>query len=310
MGSAWLKDRDEPQELNFFYVASQLNQKPSEAPTTTTSTTTTTTTTTTIPGSWRNFYTTINLLRILQKITKRKTHRIMALVQWKASAVLKRIIKVPNPALQLYALKLLKSQIPFMGKKWRSSNMKVITLIYMQLRPQLCEEYLSGDSDVNGDEALAQEQYLRSLIACYHHRVYPEIYPPPQPQPQQPQQQQQQQSSASIDPISGTVTNSSSNLLSNSSNSNNPIDPNDDLETMLMQPITTQEEGRGYNSEEEEEEEDARVICIVPEFNTTPLKTKNRYVVESGLHGDGVDDYFMRTYEAWLAEEVFGGGSG
>lgn len=129
-----------------------------------------------IPSSFRNFFTTINLLRILQKLTKRKTHRILALVQWKASAVLKRAMKVNHIGLQLYSLKLLKSQIPLLGKKWRSSkcmnsqiqaypfvpntvlavigNMKVITAIFLHLRPYLKDDYLAGDVDVDVDEAL------------------------------------------------------------------------------------------------------------------------------------------------------------
>ncbi|KAJ3209018.1 Factor arrest protein 11 [Entophlyctis luteolus] len=174
------------------------------------------------PKELENFHTTINLMRILQKITKRKTHRIMALVQWKASAVLKRIIKVPNIPVQIYALKLLKGQVPLMGKKWRSSNMKVITSIYLYLRPDLYEEYLSGDSDVDSDEALGQEQYLRSLIACFHHRVYPDIYPPPRPA-----SQQQPSSTSIVDsklPGSLAADEELESLLSGSTNINNYCD--------------------------------------------------------------------------------------
>ena len=76
----------------------------------------------TIKGSVRNFETSICVLRILQKVSKHKLFRILPLVQWKSSAVLKRILKTSNPDLSLYALKLLKSQIPYLGKKWRQSN--------------------------------------------------------------------------------------------------------------------------------------------------------------------------------------------
>lgn len=34
---------------------------------------------------WRNFFSAINFLRILQKLTKKKTHRILLLVQYKSS---------------------------------------------------------------------------------------------------------------------------------------------------------------------------------------------------------------------------------
>lgn len=35
--------------------------------------------------SWRNFFSVINFVHILQKLTKRKTHRVLLLVQYKSS---------------------------------------------------------------------------------------------------------------------------------------------------------------------------------------------------------------------------------
>lgn len=35
--------------------------------------------------SWRNFFAVINFVHIMQKLTKRKTHRILLLVQYKSS---------------------------------------------------------------------------------------------------------------------------------------------------------------------------------------------------------------------------------
>jgi hypothetical protein len=35
--------------------------------------------------SWRNFFATINYVRIMQKLTKRRSHRIWLLVQYKSS---------------------------------------------------------------------------------------------------------------------------------------------------------------------------------------------------------------------------------
>ncbi|TPX39151.1 hypothetical protein SeMB42_g06437 [Synchytrium endobioticum] len=194
VGAAFLKEKVEPPQLNFFCfcrnlddVTDNLGKKNEEG---------TTSSTNNIadvidgydsrtaeaekeedmpeinPGSWRNFFTAINLLRVLQKFSKRKSHRILSLVHWKASAVLKRVVKIGHVGLQLYALKLLKGQIPYSGRKWRSGNMKVITSIYLHLRPSLRDEYLTGDIEVDADEALLQEQQLRALIASYHRRVY------------------------------------------------------------------------------------------------------------------------------------------
>lgn len=90
----------------------------------------------------RNIFWAINFVRILQMLTKRKTHRIMLLVQYKSSvsitidivsaiitdnfifekAILKRILRIPNPVMELYTLKVLKSQVPYLGRKWRSGK--------------------------------------------------------------------------------------------------------------------------------------------------------------------------------------------
>lgn len=94
--------------------------------------------------SWRNFFATINFAKIMQKLSKNRSHRIWMLVQYKSSvsdiyhcegcpyflgstdwcyllskAVLKRVLRVSNPMLQLHVLKLIKSQVPFCGRKWR-----------------------------------------------------------------------------------------------------------------------------------------------------------------------------------------------
>lgn len=87
--------------------------------------------------SWRNFFSAINFAKIMQKLSKSRSHRIWMLVQYKSSvsegtwnkwprlirplsqAVLKRVLRVPHPMLQLHVLKLIKSQVPFCGRKWR-----------------------------------------------------------------------------------------------------------------------------------------------------------------------------------------------
>ncbi|CAI2178129.1 10123_t:CDS:10 [Funneliformis geosporum] len=122
---------------------------------------------------WRNFFSAINFLRILQKLTKKKTHRVVLLVQYKSSAILKRILKVSHPLLELYSLKVLKSQIPFIGRKWRQGNMKIITSIYLHCRPDLRDEWIaSSDADAEIEDALPQEQSLRALIKFYNERNY------------------------------------------------------------------------------------------------------------------------------------------
>lgn len=117
-----------------------------------------------IKSNWRNFFSSINLLRLLQIMTKNKPHRILNLVQWKSSAVLKRVLKVNHLGLQFYALKLLKSQVPYLGKKWRAGNMRIVTSIFLNLRPELRGGWLAGDLDVDVDEALVSFFCVVSLL--------------------------------------------------------------------------------------------------------------------------------------------------
>lgn len=125
--------------------------------------------------SRRNFFSMINYLRILQKLCKRKAHRNLMLVQYKSSNILRKSLKVPQPLLRLYTLKLFKNQVPYCGRKWRQSNMRVITAVYLHVRPELRDEWLAGsDVDAEVDSALPLEQALRSLTHWYNVRRYPD----------------------------------------------------------------------------------------------------------------------------------------
>ncbi|KAF8631239.1 hypothetical protein AX15_002568 [Amanita polypyramis BW_CC] len=122
--------------------------------------------------SWRNFFSAINFARIMHKLSKGRSHRIGMLVQYKSSAVLKRVLRVNHPMLQLHILKLIKSQVPFCGRKWRQSNMKVITSIYLNCRPDLRDEWLTGIEVEDPADAQAQEQALRHLVKFYNMQRY------------------------------------------------------------------------------------------------------------------------------------------
>jgi len=79
---------------------------------------------------WRNMASCVNLLRVLNKLTKWKHSRIMMLVVFKSAPILKRTLKVKHAMLQLYVLKLLKMQTKYLGRQWRKSNMKTMSAIY------------------------------------------------------------------------------------------------------------------------------------------------------------------------------------
>ncbi|KAG9518003.1 hypothetical protein KCU73_g2922, partial [Aureobasidium melanogenum] len=135
--------------------------------------------------SYRNTFTYINYLRVLQKITRRKAHRSLLLVSYKSSNVLKKSLRVPVDMMRYYTLKLFKTQVPYCGRKWRQSNMKIITAVWLSVPSELRDDWLSGGGggmggagpgDVDGtvEEALPLEQSLRSLTHWWNVRNYPD----------------------------------------------------------------------------------------------------------------------------------------
>jgi hypothetical protein len=97
------------------------------------------------PYSWRNIFSSINLLRILNKITKWKNSRIMMLVVFKSSPILKRAFRVRHAMMQLYVLKLLKMQTKYLGRQWRKTHMKIISAIYSKVRHRLNDDWAFGN---------------------------------------------------------------------------------------------------------------------------------------------------------------------
>lgn len=87
--------------------------------------------------SWRNMFSSINLLRLLNKLTKWKSCRVMMLVLFKSAQPLKRALRVQHAMFQVYALKLLKIQAKFLGRQWRKNNMKTMSAIYQKVRHRL-----------------------------------------------------------------------------------------------------------------------------------------------------------------------------
>lgn len=125
--------------------------------------------------SWRNFFSSINYLRIMQKVCKNKAHRNLLLVQYKSSNILKKALKIPQHHLRLYTLKLFKNQVPYCGRKWRQGNMRVITAIFMHCKPELRDGWLAGgDVDAEVEESLPLEQALRALTHWHNVKRYPE----------------------------------------------------------------------------------------------------------------------------------------
>ncbi|XP_063995251.1 striatin-interacting protein 1 homolog [Diachasmimorpha longicaudata] len=123
--------------------------------------------------SWRNVFSCINLLRILNKLTKWKHSRIMMLVVFKSAPILKRTLKVRNAMMQLYVLKLLKMQTKYLGRQWRKTNMKTISVIYAKVRHRLNDDWAYGnDLEARPWDFQAEECTLRASVDQFNNRRY------------------------------------------------------------------------------------------------------------------------------------------
>uniref|UniRef100_A0A4W3JP59 Striatin interacting protein 1 n=1 Tax=Callorhinchus milii TaxID=7868 RepID=A0A4W3JP59_CALMI len=122
---------------------------------------------------WRNLFSCINLLRILNKLTKWKHSRTMMLVVFKSAPILKRALKVKQAMMQLYVLKLLKVQTKYLGRQWRKSNMKTMSAIYQKVRHRLNDDWAYGnDLDARPWDFQAEECALRANIERFNNRRY------------------------------------------------------------------------------------------------------------------------------------------
>ncbi|ANB13362.1 Far11p [Sugiyamaella lignohabitans] len=113
-------------------------------------------------------FTLINLVRVLRKIVKHKTQRVIIVAEL-PSETLKQALTVYQEDLWKTVLDLFKEQVPFNGKKWKFNNMDLISAIYLNCKAKLRDDWLSG-IDVNAeiDDAYPQEVALRSLVKFFN----------------------------------------------------------------------------------------------------------------------------------------------
>ena len=118
---------------------------------------------------WRNLYSCINLIRILQKLTKWKHSRTVMLVVFKSAPILKKALKVRHPLMQLYVLKLLKVQTKYLGRNWRKSNMKIISAIYRRVRHHIHDDWAYGnDLDAKPWDFQTEEFALKNCVEKFN----------------------------------------------------------------------------------------------------------------------------------------------
>lgn len=118
-----------------------------------------------------------NLLNVANKILiKNVSQRTFILNESKPSEYFKIILlNYDNDHLKIPILKILKKLIPYQGRKWKSINMDLISLIYLNLKLSLKDNWLSGrDLESDFNNSFDQEIALRSLLQFYNMRKYPD----------------------------------------------------------------------------------------------------------------------------------------
>ncbi|KAK0395688.1 hypothetical protein QR680_001387 [Steinernema hermaphroditum] len=127
---------------------------------------------------WRNVFATINLLRVLNKLTKWKHVRTMMLVVFKSAPILKRALRVKLGILQLYALKLLKMQARYLGRQWRRTNMEIISAIFSKVRHRLNDDWAyANETRSKSWDFQMEERALKYAIEKFNARRYGHLYP-------------------------------------------------------------------------------------------------------------------------------------
>ncbi|RNA22304.1 striatin-interacting [Brachionus plicatilis] len=135
---------------------------------------------------WRNVFSCINLLRVLNKLTKYKRSRIMMLVIFKSAPIFKKMLRIKQPMLQYYALKLLKMQTRHLGRQWRKTNMSTMSAIYQKVRHRLNDDWAFGNEqetqawDFQSDEFAIRtkiDKYIQRKYKTVEEPLYPEFMP-------------------------------------------------------------------------------------------------------------------------------------
>jgi hypothetical protein len=112
------------------------------------------------------------MLKILRRIIKQKTQRIIVVGEL-PSDTLKKALAIYQKEVWKLVLDVFKEQVPFNGRKWKYSNMDLVSAIYLHCKTKLRDDWLVGtDAGAEVNDAYPQEVALRSLVQFYNDRMY------------------------------------------------------------------------------------------------------------------------------------------
>lgn len=117
------------------------------------------------------------MLQICDEILiENMSQRVFVLNELKPTDVLKAIVtNYENERLIAPILRILKKLVPYQGRKWKASNMDLISTIYLRCDLDLKDDWLSGkDLESDFNTAYEQEVALRGLLQFFNKRLYPD----------------------------------------------------------------------------------------------------------------------------------------
>lgn len=118
-----------------------------------------------------NLQTYIHLLAINKSIVAERVQRLVFAASLPMEPY-KQLLSVYEKTLWDELLLFLKSQVPFIGKKWRYMNMELISAIYLHCPTTLDENWMSGAGVLKlVQNAPKQEQLLRALVDAFNDRL-------------------------------------------------------------------------------------------------------------------------------------------
>ncbi|EFA75604.1 FAM40 family protein [Heterostelium album PN500] len=125
---------------------------------------------------WRNIFSTICVLRIIQKISKYNPSRFTVITPTKAVNILKKYSVIEQKSIKMYSLKIIKNLIPYLARKWRQNNMKVITDIFLEVPIHINDIWLSSQSELTLQQSTEMEVSISDRIEEYHQKNYEQWY--------------------------------------------------------------------------------------------------------------------------------------
>ncbi|ODV97791.1 hypothetical protein PACTADRAFT_20293, partial [Pachysolen tannophilus NRRL Y-2460] len=130
--------------------------------------------------NWNYCFILTNMLNVLYlTMDNNKTQRVNQLVDKKPTELLRLCLQIYNKYYYRPILKIIKLIIPFNGKKWKSNNMDLISLIYLYYKVELKDLWLTNNYNNNNLDTMEelkrsynQEYSLRSLLQYYNLKNY------------------------------------------------------------------------------------------------------------------------------------------